>query len=402
MDKNKTDKIKITHINPTDIRGGASLAGYRLHKEFLKEPDIDSVLFVHQKFSQDKEVIQFSCFFIRVCQKIISFFDYFTGLQYVINLNWLGLLFFKRFWQTDVFIIRMVHGGYLPLWLPWFLGKISPVIWRMPDEWAFMPRCPYSKDCGRNEYPKTFIKADKILYKLKKFFYSRANIFVVCPSRWLEAEAKKSGFFPDSRIFYIPAGVDAEFFRPGRKTERPSVLAVSVKLEDKRKGGEIMPEILKKLNEKLKEKNIFIDFYWAGERNFDILIFRNVDMSNINNIFLGYLGEEQLREYYTKSHLYLLPTLADNLPNTLLEALSSGTPAVCFDVGGCSDAIKHMATGYLAEPFDTDDFVRGIKAVLENYEAMGLNGRKLILSNFTMKHQAEEYLKLIKSIILNS
>jgi len=38
------NKIKVTHINPTDTHGGASLAGYRLHKEFLNKNNIDSIL----------------------------------------------------------------------------------------------------------------------------------------------------------------------------------------------------------------------------------------------------------------------------------------------------------------------------------------------------------------------
>jgi|GEM_PF-6467296 len=397
--KNKTAKIRITQINPTDIQGGASLVGYYLHKELLKNPEIDAVLFVHKKFSQDKEVIQFSSFFLRACQKIISFFDYFTGLQYVVNLNWLGLLFFKRFWQTDVFIIRMVHGGYLPLWLPWFLGKIAPVIWHFPDEWAINPRCPYSRDGKRNDYPKVFLKADKILFWLKKFFYSRANVFIVCPSKWLEQRVRESGFFSEQQIFYIPTGVNTELFKPSPKNERPSVLAVSVKLSDQRKGGKIMPEILKRINEKLKERNIFIDFYWAGEVDSGISIFQKIKMSHINNIFLGYLNREQLPEYYSRCHVYLLPTLADNLPNTLLEALSCGTPAVCFDVGGCRDLVHHLKTGYLAKPFDLNDFANGVIQVLENYREMGENGRRLILEKFTAEREAKEYESLLKSIL---
>ncbi len=394
-------KIKITQINPTDLRGGASLAGYRLHKEFLKEPEIDSVLFVNKKYSQDREVVEFSNPVFRLIEKVLNKFGYFTGLQYVFSVNWLGLLFYQRFWQTDVFIVRMLHGGYLPLWLPWFLSLIGPVVWRMPDMWAFTGRCVFSEKCPKKEYPAVFFDLSPLLLRLKKFFYKNSKIHIVCPSRWLFKKAKESGIFKNENVFYIPTGVDAEIFKPGEKNQKLSLIAVSVDLKDKRKGGEIFPIILEKLNEELRKKNIFIDFYRVGNRHIEISRYRNIEYSHINNIFLGYLDEKQLAEYYAKSHFYLLPTLADNLPNTLLESLACGTAAVCFDVGGCGDAVKHSETGYLAKPNNLDDFVQGIMLLLsepKKTEEMGKKDREMILANFTMKRQKEKYLELINQI----
>lgn len=355
-------KIKITHINPTDIKGGASLAGYRLHQEFLKYPEIDSVLFVDKKYSSDREVIQFSNFFLRQIERFLNKIGYFTGLLYVFSVNWLPLLFYRRFWQTDVFLIRMVHGGYLPFWFPWLLSKIAPVIWRLPDMWAFTGRCVFSYDCPRDEYPQVLIKNDKLLLKLKKFFYQRSRLYIVCPSKWLLEKAKESLIFRNFEISYIPSGVNPDLFKPTQK--EIGIIAIP---GDKRKGKELFPQIIAKLNKKV---------FWVKD-----------------------LNEKELAKKFGQSKVFILPTLADNLPNTLLESLACETPAVCFDVGGCSDVIKHMETGYLAKPFDIDDFVRGIFEVLKNYQEMGRKGRELILQNFTQKKQAEEYLRLIKSIL---
>jgi len=398
-------KIKVTHINPTDIHGGASLSGYRLHKEFLKDPDVDSVLFVNKKYTKDKEVVKFSNLFLRIINKVLNKLNYILGLQYFLNINWLPLFFYKRFWQTDVFIIRMIHGGYLPFWLPWLLSKIAPVIWRFPDMWAFTGHCAYSYDCQKfkevckkcpylKEYPKLFIDTTSLLFKLKKFFYSRTNLHIICPSKWMLDNVNQSVILEKAEKYYVPTGVNIETFKPKEKHNKLGLITVSVDLKDKRKGGELFPKILSKLNQSLKEKNLFVDFYWIGEKDLSFPAF-----SNINNIFLGYLTGKDLARQYAKSHVYILPTLADNLPNTLLESLASGTPAVAFDVGGCSDVVKHLETGYLAKPYDINDFVRGIIKVLDNYQEMGRKGRELILNSFTMEKQAEKYLDLIKSII---
>ena len=105
------DKIKVTHINPTDTQGGASLAGYRLHKEFLKQDNIDSILFVAKKYSNDKEVVEFRNIFTKIIERGLSMVNNFTAMQYLISINWINLLFNKRFRDTDVFIIRNIHGS---------------------------------------------------------------------------------------------------------------------------------------------------------------------------------------------------------------------------------------------------------------------------------------------------
>ena len=390
--------IKITHINPTDIKGGASLAGYRLHKELLKETDIDSVLFVYKKYTNDKEVIQFSNIVFLIIDKILNKIWYILGLQYLLNINWLGMLIYKRFWKTDVFIIRMVHGGYLPFWLPWLLGKIAPVIWRFPDQWAFTGHCAYSYDCKKyekvckkcpylKEYPSLWFDSTPLLFRIKKFVYNHSNLHIIAPSKWMESLVKKSFL---SNPTYIPTGVDENVFKPREKFNRPSLISVSVKLKDKRKGSEIFLDILSKLNERLKKRNMDIDLYWIGEKNTNMPI-----LSNIHNMFLGFLKEDELAKYYAKSHAFILPTLADNLPNTLLESLSCNTPAVSFDVGGCKDVVKHKETGYLVKKNDINGFVDGIIYCLDN----NMNGRKLILDNFTMEQQRQRYLELIHKIL---
>jgi len=62
----------------------------------------------------------------------------------------------------------------------------------------------------------------------------------------------------------------------------------------------------------------------------------------------------------------VIPSLEDNLPNTVLEAMACGTPVVGFDIGGIPDMIEHKKTGYLAVAADVDDLLAGIDWVLFN------------------------------------
>jgi len=60
-----------------------------------------------------------------------------------------------------------------------------------------------------------------------------------------------------------------------------------------------------------------------------------------------------------------LPTLADNLPNGIIESMACGTPVISFNTGGVPEAISHMKTGYIAQYKNVNDLSVGIKMLLE-------------------------------------
>ena len=73
-----------------------------------------------------------------------------------------------------------------------------------------------------------------------------------------------------------------------------------------------------------------------------------------------------LRTIYSSADVMLIPSRQDNLPNTGLEAHATGVPVIAFNTGGLSDIIDHKKNGYLADPFDVEDFAKGIVWILEN------------------------------------
>ena len=57
----------------------------------------------------------------------------------------------------------------------------------------------------------------------------------------------------------------------------------------------------------------------------------------------------------------------EGLPTVCIEALSSGIPSICFDVGGCKEIIQDGVTGYVVPKGDVNAFVdRTLKAIEHN------------------------------------
>ena len=75
-------------------------------------------------------------------------------------------------------------------------------------------------------------------------------------------------------------------------------------------------------------------------------------------------NEEQMAAMYAAADVFVTPSLQDNLPNTIVEAMSCGTPCVGFNIGGIPEMIHHQQDGYVARYCDTHDLAAGIRYVL--------------------------------------
>ena len=82
---------------------------------------------------------------------------------------------------------------------------------------------------------------------------------------------------------------------------------------------------------------------------------------------IPYISDERLMaQLYAAADVFVTPSLEDNLPNTIAEAMSTGTPCVGFDVGGIPEMIDHKQNGYVARRCDARDLAAGIEFCLTN------------------------------------
>ena len=70
--------------------------------------------------------------------------------------------------------------------------------------------------------------------------------------------------------------------------------------------------------------------------------------------------------YYQLSDVYIFPSRHEGLPNTLMEAMSTGLPAVASNIGGCEDLIKAGENGYLVATEDPDAFAEKVELLFSD------------------------------------
>ena len=110
---------------------------------------------------------------------------------------------------------------------------------------------------------------------------------------------------------------------------------------------------------------------------------------------LGYVNDEQrIVAAYNATDVFVLPSLSENLPNTIMEAMACGTPCVGFNVGGIPEMIDHCLNGYVARYKDATDLADGISYVMENRKTMGEAAREKVLKTYSEDLVAKRYIKV--------
>lgn len=151
---------------------------------------------------------------------------------------------------------------------------------------------------------------------------------------------------------------DAVIRRP-----RKTITVGCISRMDKQKGViELVQAFLLLANE---HKNINLLLIGDGEALNEIkLISKNSLFSNRIEI-TGYIAGE-VHEYYDRIDIFVLPSIWEGLPYSILEAMRSGCAIIASNVGGIPDAVKHNVNGILIEPGSSETIYEAIKKMLNN------------------------------------
>ena len=107
---------------------------------------------------------------------------------------------------------------------------------------------------------------------------------------------------------------------------------------------------------------------------------------------VGYIAdEERMAALYAAVDVFVTPSLQENLPNTIAEAMSCGTPCVGFHIGGIPEMIHHKEDGYVARYRDANDLAEGIRPVLSHPE-LGEAAARYAHENYDARHVAQLYI----------
>ena len=408
--------MKVLHLSTSDLDGGAARAAYRLHQGML-EVGTDSQMLVRAKLSEDEAVVGNKTTIARVGSKLdgLPLKRYPQRKPTPFSTEWFPDSVVARVKQLDPDVVNLhwVCNGFLQIEsLPRFN---KPIVWTLHDMWPFTGGCHYAQECDRylescGKCPQLNSQSQidlsyKILHRKLKAWQG-IDLTLVTPSQWLGDCVRASRLFRQSRVEVIPNGIETERYRPIDKKKARAALnlpqdkrlvlfGVGSRSGDPRKGFRYLLSALQQLDESQWKDRLELVVFGRAEGNDLPIAFKTH--------FLGRLeGDEALASAYSAADLFVAPSVQDNLPNTIVEALSCGTPCAAFSIGGMPDMIVHRQNGYLAQPFDVQDLAQGIVWAIESderHEQLCHDARRYALGNFELRAQARQYINLYEDLL---
>ena len=310
-----------------------------------------------------------------------------------------------EFQEADVIHLHWINQGMLSLkGIQKILKSGKPVVWTMHDIWPATALCHvtlgchhFTSQCGHCRLlPGGGSSHDfsTTIWQRKQRILSEGNIYFVACSHWLESEAKRSALLNGQKITSIPNPIDTRIYKKGNKQEarqrlglpldKKLILFASQRVTNVNKGMDYLIEACRQLQ--LADAAVVILGGHAEEV---------VSQLSLEAYPLGYVNEEQrIVDVYHAADVFVLPSLSENLPNTIMEAMACGVPCVGFKVGGIPEEIDHRRNGYVAEYRSAEDLARGIRWILTeaDYEELSKNAIHKVMQNYSQQSVALRYL----------
>lgn len=412
--------MRVLLVNTNERTGGAAVATDRL-MDALNNNGVKAKMLVANKQTDTITVAELPhpwrqqmCF---LWERLIIFLHLHGKKEHLFEIDIANagadITCLPEFRQADVIHLAWINQGMLSLSsIRKILKSGKPVVWTMHDLWPLSSIChltlgcdKFKTHCHQCQYlPNGGSNKDLsyVVWERKRRTYQHNNISFVTCSRWLSSEAKASGLIDKPSVDTIPNPINTTIFCRKDKHEARKILELPA---DKRlilfaaqratnvnKGMDYLIEACQKLTSQHSDMRDNTAVVILGghaeefEGRFDMPVFP-----------LGYINDEHIMvEVYNACDVFVLPSLSENLPNTIMEAMACGTPCVGFNVGGIPEMIDHQRNGYVARYKDSTDLAKGIHWILDeaDHEELSRKAVHKVAIEYSQQSVAMRYIEV--------
>jgi len=413
--------LKITHLSHSDSFGGAANFALRiidagnsigLESIFLvssKKNSLKNTFIIAQEGNRNINFIkaklaQKSDRYLRKLEK--------TKIPMDKSANLIGSISARSINKSDSQIVHLhyIHGGLISIKQ---IGKITkPIIWTMPDMWAFLGGEHYLTASDYDRYINGYVKDNrnnldygidisKIIWNQKLKYFN--NINLVAPSKWLAAQASKSPLFIDRKIEIIAPPIDLELFKPKNRIESRQNLSFAnddfvigfLGGTQIRKGWQFIYELIEHSK---TEKSWRFVLGGVGKSKYPKLDVKVLQLGTLQT-------STEILNFYSALDVLLVPSIQEAFGLVAQEAQACGIPVVVFSETGCSDIVNDKVTGFIVRERSTSELVKVLRQ-LQSLDKTTLSkirfesrqrAKNLWCKNVIAKKYEAEYLKIIKN-----
>lgn len=212
------------------------------------------------------------------------------------------------------------------------------------------------------------------------------------------------------KIIYHPVGVDTDKFAPKKEQKyncqqdpiHPiKILSIARLVEEKglHLGIRAISNVLKQLPEIKITYSIIGDGPLKGDL---ISLANNLNIGDVVE-FLGPLGQSEVISALQDSHILLLPSVAEVLPVSLMEAHAVGLPIVATDVGDIDSIVLDGRSGFVVPSGNVEALADKLIFLLQNphmWLPMSLNGRRHVFEHYNIDKLNDRLVEIFNMLLI--
>jgi glycosyltransferase involved in cell wall biosynthesis len=311
--------------------------------------------------------------------------------------------FYAHFKKTKNRILRLLYSFLLPIVLRKYIARADLLKTnQMNGSWAaVIAKLLFKKKlivrCGYEWYRFYELKGNfnffkkVILYLIEWISYHTADKIILTSESDKKYISNKFKLNKMDKIKVIPNYIDTERFKPLNHNipKKENHLLFIGRLSQQKN--------LFSLLDAIKETNWVLDIVGDGELKDELLSFALKNKVNVN--FIGRVPNNKLPEIINQYEVFILPSLYEGNPKTLLEAMSCGLCVIGTDVEGINNIIKDGENGILCKT-DSKSIKEAIEKVMADVslrKKLGNNARGYIVDNYNL----DKIFKQERNIIYN-
>jgi len=216
-----------------------------------------------------------------------------------------------------------------------------------------------------------------IIYLVEKIVYSIADKIIITSNRDKNFIVQKLSINSE-KIQVIPNYIDTNLFKSMEvKKEKSRVIFIG-RLGNQKNLFNLISAV----------NNLNVNLVLVGSGPLILKLESFAKEKGIKVDFKGNISNQELPKELNKSEIFILPSLYEGCPKTLLEAMSCGIPCIGTNVDGIKEIIKHKENGYLCET-NSSSIKKAILEILGDkklQQQISQGARQTIVNNFSLEN----------------
>jgi glycosyltransferase involved in cell wall biosynthesis len=258
-------------------------------------------------------------------------------------------------------------------------------IWRRP----FIARCGYMWSYNRaREFGPGSREARESTAAEDTVFQGADAVVVTTEAMKSDILSRHPGLAAGTHV--VPNYVDTDRFRPRPGSRKRAGICFVGRLAGEKN--------LHALIDAVRGLDLGLDIVGQGPLERDL---KGAAADNPHVRFTPMIPNPLLPDFLSEHRAFILPSLYEGHPKTLLEAMSCGLPVIGSDVQGIREVIRHGETGWLCGT-DPESIRESINALLsrpELCERMGMSARRYAEDTFSLEGIANQELSIYERVL---